>query len=432
MALTRDQIIANIDALEKQGASRTDIQGYLSSLSSQRVTPTLPQSTQRDISGKVSDFFLGAGKGVLSTARESSSLINSASKFLPDSVKKSFANNPVTAPLTVATRVASKVSPSLSSLEQKTNQPQGSITKPVSPSEKAGFVTERVAEFVNPTTLAKTASVIKTPLTIAAEKLYQSAMKPKNVYKGGKLVTKAEDIVKTGLKERVWLTQGGVERVANKIDDFEAQLGDAIAQAKGTGASIKLDGLKEYLNEAKRMFKGDFDVKKAEEAVAAVDDIYNSFVKKYGKEIPIDVAQEIKVSTGQLLKKYYNTLSGAEQEARKQGVRYLKDKIVEKAPVVGDVNKRLKSLYEFDKSLATASNRIKNLNLLGLGAKAGTAVSGSKGAAVGLLADLADSPLLKSGAAIGVNELSKLASPKGVIPLNALVGYIRSQIEKNN
>jgi len=406
-----------------------DIDFVAKQMGIQPESPQLPKSNFSKLPTSIQaglDVGLGFSKGILSSAKESSDVINKVKSKFPVQLPNTF-----TSPVKTAFDIASKISPAISSFEEKKGLPTGTLTTPKNKAQKVGFYGEKVAEFVNPVGLKGTSSVIKKPLTIVAEKLYQSALKPKNIVKDGKVVTDALDVVKTGLKEKVWLTKGGVERVANKIDDFEAQLGDAIEEVAGKGQKIATKGMQNYLNEAKRFFENQIDVKEAQKSVKEIDALGKNFIKKYGKEIPIEEAQKIKVATGQMLRKYYDRMSSAGIEGQKQATRFLKEKIVEKAPVVGDINKRLSSLYKFDEALSKASGRIGNLNLLGLGTKIGAAAGGSKGAAIGIVADLLDKAAFKSGAAIGLNELGRLGS-KGTIPLNTLLGIIKAKLEESD
>lgn len=276
---------------------------------------------------------------------------------------------------------------------------------------------------------------VKKPLTVAAEKLYQSALKAKDVVKNGKVITQATDIAKIGLDEKVWLTKGGVEKVASKIDDFENALGTAIEQAKQKGVTISTKGLQSYLDEAKNFFANQFNVADAKKALEEIDNIGKNFVKQYGDNIPIEKAQQIKVATGQALKRYYDRMSSASIEGTKQGVRYLKDEIVKKAPQIGDINQRLSNLYQFDNALAKASTRINNLNLLGLPSKVGGAVAGTTGAVTGKLLELLDSAAIKSGTAISLDSLAKGGNAvlKGVkIPIASLLTKIVDELNRQS
>ena len=178
-------------------------------------------------------------------------------------------------------------------------------------------------------------------------------------------------------------------------------------------------------------FADQFDISEAKNATKEIDNIYKEFVKKYGKELPIEVAQQIKVKTGQALRKYYDRMSSASIEGTKQGVRYLKDKIVEEAPQVGNINARLSNLYKFDQALSKASGRIGNLNLLGLPSKIGGAVGGMQGAVAGKILELLDAPAVKSGLAISLDKLTKGGSALmkgGKVPLANLLNYIVEEI----
>lgn len=395
------------------------------------------QTQKKGIPRTLAEFGVGAVKGLGSTARQSSSFLNKITNKIPEQVKKfgapisSAALPGVGLPLYGAAKLVNKIEPTISGIETKKGLQQGELTTPQTTAEKAGFIAERIAEFVNPAGIEVSGARLRQPLSTAAIKLYQKALKPRNVVKGGKVITEAEAIAKIGLDEGVWLTRGGVERVARKIDDFENALGNVIEEAKNQGLKIKTAGLKNYLDEAKTFFSNQVNVKEAKQAIKEIDEIGKNFVKQFGDEIPLEKAQEIKVATGQKLRKYYNQMSSAGIEGEKQATRFLKQAIVEKAPQAGEINQRLKNLYTFDQALSKAQGRIGNLNLLGLGLKIGAATGGSKGAVIGLLADLADAPSIKSGAGILLNKLSK-HSKKGAIPINTLLSLIRSEIELND
>ena len=130
----------------------------------------------------------------------------------------------------------------------------------------AGVVLETTPFGVGKKIVARGAKIVKRPLTLAAEKLFRSALKPRDIKKAGKVVVKAEELVKTGLKERVWLTKGGVERVASKIDDLESKLGEAIDAGKAVGKTIKTKGLKKFVDEAKGFFKDQVNVVEAQKS----------------------------------------------------------------------------------------------------------------------------------------------------------------------
>lgn len=261
--------------------------------------------------------------------------------------------------------------------------------------------------------------LIKKPFTALAERLYQSGLKATE--KGLKA-----GVVQTGLKERIWLTGGGIERTAQKIDDLELRLGEAIDAGKAAGARISLKGINDFVDPVRKWFYT-VDIKAVKAAQKYIDTTLKTFTKKFGNDIPIEEAQLLKVNTMRYLRNAYGELSNVQAETQKQMARFLKEGIVEKAPVVGEINQRLKKLYAFDEALSKSSRRIGNLNLLGLGAKIGAAAGGKMGALLGVMADLADKPSLKTGVAIGLNEIANLTSTAGAagrIPLVALLNYI--------
>lgn len=320
--------------------------------------------------------------------------------------------------------------------EDPVNLPFGEV-KPYS----AVSTGEAVGEGISVATAAlPVEKVLVAPLKGTASWLYQSALKiPKSslnkMIKFGESTAQASKrVAKTGLDEVVWLTEGGVERTASKIDELELSLGEIISQAESAGKKISLNGIKGYIDEVKNVFKNSFDTKFAEKATKEIDEIYSNFVQKYGKEISIKQAQKIKVSTYKALKNAYGELTGASKEAQKAGVRFLKEKIVEGAPASGGVNKRLAALYDLDKALDSFSSRTKKLNLLGLGAKFGGAAGGFKGAAVGKGLDLIDAPAVKSGAAILLNLLAgggATAIKGSKIPVANAINHLISLLTKD-
>jgi len=285
--------------------------------------------------------------------------------------------------------------------------------------QSGGDGTQTAASFGVGAAVPIASDVLKKPITKLAERIYQSALKPSED-------ALAQGVVKTGLKEKVWLTKGGVEKAAQKIDDLESQLDEAIKAGTAEGKTVPTNGLKKFVDPIRGWFET-VDVKASKAAQEYIDDTLKTFKKKYGNEIPIEEAQKLKVNTMRLIRNSYGELSNVQKETQKQMARFLKEGIVEKSPVVGDVNARLKSLYTLDEALGKASKRIGNLNLLGLGLKAGSALGGGKGAIMGLLGDLTDKAAVKSGAAIGLNNFANLAG-QGVTNAKAPVTFLLNKL----
>lgn len=270
------------------------------------------------------------------------------------------------------------------------------------------------------------------PLRTVAERLFGSAIKAKDI-KTSKINIKAKDVIATGLDERILATRSIMDSVQSKIDEAMGVIDEAIEQGKATGQKIQTEGLIEFMEDTKEFFKSQVDVKGAKEAIKEIDDLTENFLIKFGESIPIEVAQTIKKRTNTLLRKKFGELTTASVEGQKAINRFLKEGILDKAPIVGEANKRVKNLIDFERFARNASNSISGRNLLGLPTKLGGAIGGVPGAIAGKLLELADSPALKSVGGIAVNELAKLAE-KGVtagkIPAVALLNFIADIVNR--
>ncbi len=248
----------------------------------------------------------------------------------------------------------------------------------------------------------------------AARKIYQSAMKPSTAGVGG--AQRAASVVETGLKEGIILTESGIEKTTKMIDDMESRLGEAIDKAQDANGWISTGYITSFVDDAKKLFQNIADVAESDRALSEIDKIVSNFRKAHGDIIPVKVAQDIKVATYQWLKKEYQSAASkigtASTEANKSIARGLKEGIVDVAPIVGDINARLKKLYEFDVALEKSMGRGKNLNLLGLGTKALFAAGEASGNSVLKILSIANqvlgSPMSKSGSAIYLYRIGKL------------------------
>lgn len=254
----------------------------------------------------------------------------------------------------------------------------------------------------------------------SAERLYQSAMKPSLSREN---LPKIPGIIRTGLDEAIILSQGGVEKVASRIDTMEEQLGNAIEEAGKKNGMVPVNALKGYVEEAKLWFSHISDIEYRKKAVKDIDAVFKNFKKQYGNAVPVEEAQKIKVATYRWLKDAYGELASPIKEANKQLVRGLKEGIVDVAPMAGNINARLKKLYAFDEQLSKSTGRIKNLNLLGLGTKVLATTGGKVGAIMAVFNQLLGAPG-KSAAAITLDRLGKM--------LNALDPLQRTEMFINN
>lgn len=238
----------------------------------------------------------------------------------------------------------------------------------------------------------------------AARRIYQSALRP-SLAQGAPA---AKDVVETGLKEGIRLTNSGVEKTASVIEKLESKLGDVITKSADKGGMIKTASLKPFIDDAKSILGDTVDVEGSSKAIQTIDDMYANFVSKYGDNISVDVAQNLKKNTYQVLKNSYGELANATREGMKQLTRGLKEGIVDVAPQAGEINARLKNLYQFDEALSHANSRYKNLNLLGLGTKILATSDNKIVQLAGLINQLVGSPLSKSGGSVYLYKLGNL------------------------
>ena len=262
-----------------------------------------------------------------------------------------------------------------------------------------------------------------------AEKLYQSALKPSTAIQPGKV----QELVQTGLNEKILLTQHAKDVVAGKIDALDDAIGNAIQFAEDSGKTVSASEIKPFIESSKKFFGTQFDVKAGEKAISELDDFYTNFVTKYGDELPPTVAQQLKRDTMALLRMSYGQLSTVSFEGQKAGAAGLRTGI-EKATegVAGEINKKMAKFIELDEVLDKAVTRFGNSNLFSLtGSVIGTAAAGGgfPGVVAAGLSSLLELPHLKSAAAIVLNELGKMSSKTGV-PLQALLGRLADEFKQ--
>ena len=337
-------------------------------------------------------------------------------------------------PLVQATRGVQELIPGGKGIDDPVSTPFGEIT-PIDVSKELGQkgIKEAAFETFDFATLGFPAEkLLGTPLKALGKKLFGSAAKFKDVKKSGKVIIEAKDLVKAGIDERVLITNNVVENIGTKIDDIFKVVDEAIEEGKAAGQTISTKGLTSFLDELRNMFKDQVDVDGAKKAISEIDDMTAGFAEKYGNEIPIEVAQKVKKNTNTLLRKSFGELTTASVETQKQIARFLKEGILDKAPIVGDINKRVANLIKMEKQLSGTVSTVNRRQLLGLAGKVGGVTGGVKGALVGKLLEVADSPLIKSGAGIASNELGKIIEASGKKSRVSLVALINAITESLN
>lgn len=262
----------------------------------------------------------------------------------------------------------------------------------------AGIAIEKAA--------AKVGSKFSAPLLARAERLYQSALKPSS-----KLLESG--VVKTGLEEGIRVSKGGLQKTQNLIESIGDDIGRVIEAGVASGKAIPKKNLLPYLDELKNYLGNSLGGK---EMVKEVDVIAKSILKDLPQNIPVETAQKIKVTTGQLIKKYYDKLAPIQFETKKQLTRGLKEEIAAAVPEIKALNARDSKLIGLEEALGKAVGRIGNRELIGLtdvmAVGAGLATGGGAGAAAAAVTArrLFDNPIIKSQRAIIYNHIAKNAA----------------------
>lgn len=254
----------------------------------------------------------------------------------------------------------------------------------------------------------KVAAKFSTPLMARAERIYQSVLKP-----GKEILKKYPDVIQTGLKEGVRVTESGLNKVTTIMDDIGENIGRVIEEGKNVGKVINTNELYKYANEGAEYLKNvaapEDLVKEWGEKVAST---IGGLQKRFGDSIPIDKAQEIKQATQSFLRKFYGKEAPLSKEVQKQVTRGLKEEIANAVPEIGELNARDRQLFGLDQAVESALSRMGNKNIFSLYDLGSTAIgvaSGNAKKAVGLigLIKALGGPAVKSQIAITTARIAE-------------------------
>lgn len=275
--------------------------------------------------------------------------------------------------------------------------------EPKNRAEKIGGLIETGAEIIAPLPGGK--QKVGESLINSAYRIFETAMKPSTALSA----VERANAVKTALREGISLTNGGLRKLESKIDELEKSLDAPIQAAAKAGKKIPIDFFGSFVDEAKKILGNTADPIFSESAIKNIEKRFGLLVKKFPDGIPIDQAQQMKVSTYQLIKNAYGKLKTSTLEYQKQIARGLKEGVVENVPEVGGINSRLKSLYALEKQLDRSVDRIKNADLMRLGTRVIAGVGGMTGTALAVVSQIFG-PSVKSLSAIQMNRLGEFLS----------------------
>lgn len=196
-----------------------------------------------------------------------------------------------------------------------------------------------------------------------AKRTMQSALKPsvKALETG-----KAEKAIQTMLDEGINVSKGGVEKMGGMVDDLNSRIAKAIANSP---ASIDKVAVAKRLLDPYRKFMKQVN---SLDDVAAIQGAFQEFMNHpllAGKDIPVQLAQEMKQGTYRALKDkaYTGEMKSASIEAQKALARGLKEEIAAAVPEVRALNAQesrlLTALPMVERRVMVAANK----NPIGLG-----------------------------------------------------------------
>lgn len=237
---------------------------------------------------------------------------------------------------------------------------------------------------------------------------YESALKPSTTLSP----TERANIVNTAIKERIPVSQKGLEKLGGLIDDINSE----IKQTINTDPNRPISTAPAALNALRLQNRPGIGIQVNPRAdVAAVKNAAREFLDIYGHEVPAAQAQALKQGTYKALgDKAYGELQTASKEAQKALARGLKEELANQFPELKDLNARDSRLIDLQDALELAVGRISNRDFMGIGtpmAAAGVrAVTNSnKAAAVfGVMKAVLENPRVKSSLAISLGNRTPL------------------------
>lgn len=231
----------------------------------------------------------------------------------------------------------------------------------------------------------------------AAQRLYQSALKPSTRIPAEKVAS----MVQTGLQEGIPIDKEGLAKLGSLIDDVNGKIQDTIDAAPNR--PINKFAVTSRLADTAQRFANQVN---PNADLQAVSDAGQEFHANNPTQINASDAQAMKQGTYQQLGGKYGQLSSAAIEAQKALARGLKEELASQFPELDQLNAKDSQYYNLQGVLEKAVQRISNHQLIGIGTPlAGTAakaMTGSNTAAVatGLMKQIVDDPSVKSRLAI--------------------------------
>lgn len=392
------------------GMTDAQIVAAIKKLSAPKAAP--PESTSKRIAGGAIEPLMTMASGMLSTpAAGIAGLATGAAQDLGlDKVPLFGALVPKESPADVVRGVQSRftyapqtqggkdalsvIGAPFEALEKGADWVGGKVTD-VTGSPLTGAQTKAALSLIPALMGAKFAKPNSMPTPLKAmrsgsEALMRSSLKPsaKDVKLGN-----ADKAVATMLDEGVNVSRGGSDKLAGKIDTLNEGIRDAIS---GSNAKVSRQAAEAPIYEIEQRFGKQAAPQADLAAIRSVLDDFQNHPLLPRKDIPVQLAQELKQGTYRALKDKYGEVGSAATEAQKALARGLKEEVARAVPEVGPLNAKESALLNARKILENRLAVEGNKNPMGLGP---LAASGARTAA--FMADR--SALLKSLIARAMN-----------------------------
>lgn len=229
---------------------------------------------------------------------------------------------------------------------------------------------------------------------------------------------KRQKMIQTALDEGVLPTPSGMRKISSRIDVLDAEIESMIAQSTNAGKEIPVKAIFRHLNDL-RSTKGGVRLG-ADSDLAAIDRIAGEFHRslKGRKTVTPEELQFFKKEAYKDINWDAKRMTGApiKEDTYKAMARGAREAIEGVVPEIAEKNADMGALLELQPHLQRSTNRIENLNRIGLGAPIRTGAGGMVGDAmgapglgmgIGAIASFIDNPAFKARAAIIMNRIKK-------------------------
>lgn len=329
--------------------------------------------------------------------------------------------------------------------------------------EKGAQIAETVANVTDPVRIGFNAATLPLRPFGIPERIYQSSFKPPP---GSYSSEEVKGMIRTGLEERVPVSEKGVNKLWSNIEDLNTKVKDFTDAATQRGVAVspvdvakRVDDIEPIFREQvnpnkslKQLAKAKQEFLEAHQTEAPFTQVLPSLDPGGGyfpvgtgstpvpTPIPADVAQRIKVGTYRQIKKSYGELKNAQVEAQKALARGIKEELADAIPEIGALNERESNLLQLVPAIERAVRREGGHQLFGIGTPiaagaVGAATGDAKLAAVaGTLRAVLDDPWVKSRLAIAIHHAQKTRpgkfGPARMTTATARVDDYLQQLEK--